>query len=52
MKIIINGVEVDIIGFYEEIGNPADDMNVYLSVEGYKEIFDEHYYTGRASKLT
>ncbi|MCK4521637.1 MAG: ABC transporter permease, partial [Nanoarchaeota archaeon] len=39
-KIIINGVETDIIGFYEEIGNPSDDMNVYLSFEGYKEIFD------------
>jgi len=39
--IIINGIDVEIVGFYEEIGNPEDDRNVYLSFEGYNEIFDE-----------
>jgi len=39
-KIEINDVKVEVIGFYEEIGNPGDDANVYLSQEGFKEIFD------------
>jgi len=39
-KIIINGVEVPIVGFYEAVGNPEDDRNVYLSLDGFKEIFD------------
>ncbi|MBW2988683.1 ABC transporter permease [Candidatus Woesearchaeota archaeon] len=39
-KIIINGFEADVVGFYEEVGNPEDDRNVYLSLEGYMEIFD------------
>ena len=39
-KIEINGIKVEVVGFYEEIGNPADDSNVYLSLEGYEEIFN------------
>ena len=39
-KIKINDVTVDVIGFYEEIGNPGDDSNVYLSQDGFKEIFN------------
>lgn len=39
-KITVNGIEVDVIGFYEEIGNPQDDQNVYLTFEGFNEIFD------------
>ncbi len=39
-KIEINDVKVEVIGFYEEIGNPGDDSNIYLSQEGFKEIFD------------
>jgi len=40
----INDVKVKVMGFYEEIGNPQDDVNVYLSVEGFKEIFDVEEY--------
>ena len=44
-KIEINDVELKVVGFYEEIGNPADDLNVYLSLEGYEEIFgNENYF--------
>jgi len=39
-KIEINDVKVEVVGFYEEIGNPGDDSNIYLSFEGYNEIFD------------
>ena len=39
-KIEINDVKVEVVGFYDEIGNPGDDSNVYLSLEGYEEIFD------------
>jgi len=38
-KIEINDVEVEIIGFYEEIGSPTDDAQIYLSNEGFEEIF-------------
>jgi len=45
-KIKINDVKVEVAGFYEEIGNPGDDSNVYLSLAGYEEIFhtDEFEY--------
>ncbi len=43
-KIEINDVKVEIVGFYEEIGNPADDVNIYISLEGYKEIFETENY--------
>ncbi len=43
-KIEINDVKVEVVGFYEEIGNPADDVNVYISLEGYKEIFEKENY--------
>ncbi len=40
-KIIVNGFDVDIVGFYDEVGNPEDDRNVYLTFEGFKEIFEK-----------
>jgi len=49
----INDVNVKVIGFYEEIGNPQDDVNVYLSYDGFKEILDieefEYLYVRAAS---
>lgn len=54
-KISINGFNFDVIGFYEEMGNPQDDINVYLTKETAEEIFnipkDEfHYMIARVSK--
>jgi len=43
-KIEINDVKVKVVGFYEEIGNTGDDINVYISLEGYKEIFETENY--------
>ncbi|GAG04536.1 unnamed protein product, partial [marine sediment metagenome] len=43
-KIEINDIKVKVIGFYEEIGSPTDDAQIYLSLEGYKEIFEEENY--------
>ncbi len=36
----INDVDVEVIGFYEEIGSPTDDAQFYISLEGFREIFD------------
>ena len=38
-KIEVNDVKVDVIGFYEEVGNPSDDSQVYLTFDGMEEIF-------------
>ena len=38
-KLGINGEEFEAIGFYEEIGNPADDANAYMTYEGFEKIF-------------
>lgn len=38
-KITVKDVQVEVVGFYEEIGNPGDDSNIYLSFEGFNEIF-------------
>ncbi len=43
-KIKINDIEVEVVGFYEEIGNPQDDSNVYLSLEGAKKILGKENY--------
>lgn len=43
-KIEINDIPVEVIGFYEEVGNPSDDSQVYLSKEGAKEIFGVETY--------
>jgi len=39
-KVEINDVKVEVVGFYEEIGSPTDDAQYYISLEGFREIFD------------
>ena len=39
-SILVNGQLFDVIGFYEEIGNPQDDLNVYMTKEDAKETFN------------
>ncbi|MBT6402700.1 ABC transporter permease, partial [Candidatus Woesearchaeota archaeon] len=43
-KVLINGVEVKVKGFYEAVGNPADDYNVYMTKEGFEDIFNPKSY--------
>jgi len=37
-KILVNDIQVDVLGFYEEAGNPTDDMNVYVSYDGFEKL--------------
>lgn len=39
-RITLNGEKYKIIGFYNEIGNPADDSNVYFDIDSWRERFD------------
>ena len=39
-KIKINDIEFEVVGILEQIGNPADDQQVYIPLEDFKEIFD------------
>ncbi|MFC1769032.1 ABC transporter permease [Nanoarchaeota archaeon] len=43
-KIKVNDAELEVIGFYGEIGNPGDDANIYLTEERMTEIFDQEDY--------
>ena len=43
-KIKINDIDVEVVGFYKEIGSPQDDAQIYLSQEGAKEIFKKEDY--------
>ncbi len=43
-KVEINDMEVEVVGFYEAIGNPQDDSQMYLTLEGAKMILDEEDY--------
>jgi len=36
----VNGVDFEVVGFYEEVGNPADDVNVYLTQAQFEELYD------------
>ena len=38
-KISINGAPFEIIGFFDEVGNPQDDSNVYVTDEAYEELY-------------
>mgnify|MGYP001231810602 CR=1 FL=1 len=38
-KIFVNDVKFEIVGFYEEIGNPGDDGNIYMTLDDAKELF-------------
>jgi putative ABC transport system permease protein len=40
-RIEINGVQFEAIGFLEEIGNPSDDSQVYLTQEGMEILYPE-----------
>jgi putative ABC transport system permease protein len=40
-KLKVNGHKVEVVGFFEEVGNPQDDSNVYLTFKGYETIFPE-----------
>ncbi len=37
-KININDFDFKIVGFFEEIGNPSDDGNIYVTFDAYKKI--------------
>ncbi len=43
-KIEVNDAKVEVVGFYEQVGNPQDDSQVYLTLEGMEEIFGEKDY--------
>jgi putative ABC transport system permease protein len=43
-KVDVNDVEVEIVGIYEEIGSPTDDAQMYISQEGFKEIYEKDEY--------
>ncbi len=42
--ILINDVPIKVQGFYEAVGNPVDDYNVYLTTEGFENLFEPRSY--------
>ncbi len=40
-KVNINSNKFEVIGFYEELGNPQDDSNIYLTRESFEEIYPD-----------
>ncbi len=38
-KIEINGKRHEVVGFYEEIGNPQDDTNIYVTKEEFESLY-------------
>ncbi len=53
-NVLINDVPMEVIGFYEQVGNPQDDTNVYFSLEGFESIFPEakHKYNEIIARVT
>ncbi|MGM5484354.1 MAG: ABC transporter permease [Nanobdellota archaeon] len=43
-KVYIEGKGFRIVGFYDKLGNPQDDSNVYIPMDTAKEIFDTEDY--------
>ncbi|MBI2546483.1 ABC transporter permease [Candidatus Woesearchaeota archaeon] len=40
-KVTINGKIFDVAGFYEAVGNPQDDSNIYMGYEAFEQMFPE-----------
>jgi putative ABC transport system permease protein len=40
-KVEINEVKFDVIGFYEEVGNPSDDSQIYMTSAAFESIYPE-----------
>ncbi len=40
-KVKINDKQFEVVGFYEEIGNPQDDSNIYITEEAFELTFPE-----------
>jgi len=40
-NIEVNGVDLKVVGFLEEIGNPQDDSQIYISTDQFEEIFPD-----------
>ncbi len=40
-KVTLNGEVFEVEGFYEVIGNPSDDQNIYITRDAYYELFPE-----------
>tara|TARA_Y100000310_G_scaffold339842_1_gene433786 strand:- start:8991 stop:10211 length:1221 start_codon:yes stop_codon:yes gene_type:complete len=40
-KIFVNDIKLEIVGFFEELGNAQDDSNIYLTQDYAKEFFDK-----------
>jgi len=40
-RIFINDQRFDIVGFYEELGNPVDDMNVYMTESALRNLLND-----------
>ncbi|MBT3865763.1 ABC transporter permease [Candidatus Woesearchaeota archaeon] len=43
-NVLINGIPIKVKGFYEAIGNPVDDYNVYLTKDGFENLFNPKSY--------
>ena len=40
-KIYLNGERFEVVGFYQEIGNPEDDSNIYLTLSGMEKLYPD-----------
>jgi len=40
-KLSINGIDFEVIGFYDSIGNPSDDANIYILEDDIKELYGD-----------
>jgi putative ABC transport system permease protein len=40
-KIELNGNKFDVVGFYNKLGNPQDDSNIYITYESFETLFPE-----------
>lgn len=40
-KISINGKTFEVVGFYDEVGNPQDDANMFITKEAFEQIYPD-----------
>ena len=41
-KVELNGEDFEVVGFYSEVGNPADDAQIYVTLEAFEELYPEN----------
>ncbi|MFW5745980.1 MAG: ABC transporter permease [Nanoarchaeota archaeon] len=51
-KVLVQGAKFKIIGFYESVGNPSDDANIYIPEDDFTDLYENPGYGMIVARVT